>query len=201
MYYKVESRDYLLRSRERLDQGTPESLFYAAFELRCGIEARMREYLEVQKLVSIKVKKGWQVAVLGKELDKLFKTGDKIAEFTFFDNKRQNITTLYYTPVSSKLKKMAEKLGDLLHAARKYRKPDDPWWSETRTFLEEVYEELRKANIGNLLGVPLIKRRTGQLEIYSEVNGRSERLYIHMKKIGIGGKGIVKVNYLDSIPE
>ena len=45
--YKITSRDYLSRARICLDEGSNRFLFYAAFELRCGIEARMREYLEV----------------------------------------------------------------------------------------------------------------------------------------------------------
>ena len=34
MQYGTHSRDYLARARQRLDEGSLESLFYAAFELR-----------------------------------------------------------------------------------------------------------------------------------------------------------------------
>ncbi len=50
--YLVNSRNYLLRARKRLDEKTPASLFYAAFELRCGVESRMQEYLDAQDHIS-----------------------------------------------------------------------------------------------------------------------------------------------------
>ncbi len=46
MKYGTHSRGYLARARQRLDEGSFESLFYAAFELRCGIEARLQQYEE-----------------------------------------------------------------------------------------------------------------------------------------------------------
>lgn len=44
MTYAIDSRSYLERARKQLDQGTQEGLFYAAFELRCGAEARLHEH-------------------------------------------------------------------------------------------------------------------------------------------------------------
>jgi hypothetical protein len=44
--YGISSRDYLARARGELVSGRPERLFYAAFELRAGIEQRLHEYLE-----------------------------------------------------------------------------------------------------------------------------------------------------------
>jgi hypothetical protein len=52
MGYGIHSRSYLKRARQRLDEGYPESLFYAAFELRCGVESRMKEYLDAQDHIS-----------------------------------------------------------------------------------------------------------------------------------------------------
>ena len=43
----------------------------------------MSEYLEVQQHVSEKLKRGWQIAVLGKEIDRAFKLGDKLARFSY----------------------------------------------------------------------------------------------------------------------
>ena len=56
MDYRIHSRDYLQRARKRLDSGTPDALFHAAFELRCGIEARMQQYLEAQEHISESLK-------------------------------------------------------------------------------------------------------------------------------------------------
>ena len=198
--YEVGSSDYLHRARERLDDKTSESLFYAAFELRCGIEARMQQYLEVQEALSKKKKTGWRIAVLGKITDKFFRTRNKIGEFSFFDKSTgKKIGTLYYTPITSHLRKMAEQLGSLLHAAQKLRGLDDSWWDRTRTYLGAVYAQLRIANLGTLLGVPLRNRKTGQLKMYYAADG-SEAIHEYMKKLGLGGKLVIKVRYLDDIP-
>ena len=45
--YAVMARDYLARARERLMEGSKAALFHAAMELRCCVEARQAEYLEL----------------------------------------------------------------------------------------------------------------------------------------------------------
>ena len=107
MSYDVLSRSYLRRAEKLLSDATPESLFYAAFELRCGIEARMYQYLEVQKQVSAKKKKGWQINKLATNIERIFRTGDKVARFAFRKRGRKKpFAVFYYTPVNSKLVKM-----------------------------------------------------------------------------------------------
>ncbi|EMM87097.1 hypothetical protein LEP1GSC039_0948 [Leptospira santarosai str. 2000027870] len=46
-------------------------MFYAGFELRCGIEARLFEQIANEKEVSNKTKKGWRFAFLGKEVERV----------------------------------------------------------------------------------------------------------------------------------
>jgi hypothetical protein len=199
--YRIHSRDYLHRARKCLDSGTPESLFYAAFELRCGIEARMQQYLEAQDHISEKMKKGWQIAKLAKNIEKTFKSGDKIVEYAILDQETETIRyVLYYTPVNSKLKKLGEKLGDYLHAMRKYRPEDDPWWGRTRDFLEEEYTELQKANIGTLQGVPLLNTQTRQINMSVEPTDDKEKDSL-MRLIGNPGTKIIfRVSYLNELP-
>src|SRR5436190_2225371 len=59
--YGIDSVDYLRRARARLDEGTCEGLFYAAFELRSGTEARLQEYLDAREDVAKHKKKGWKI--------------------------------------------------------------------------------------------------------------------------------------------
>jgi len=201
MNYGISSRDYLSRAQERLLEGKLESLFYAAFELRCGIESRMQEYLDAQEFVSKKKKKGWQIAKLGKDIEQVFKIGDKVAEFTVIEKETGNIIDIfYYTPVTSKLRKMAEKLGELLHATKKSRKDDDKWWHDIRKYLKEVYQELTKANVGTLLGVPLIRKDTGQLYMNIEILKGEDPNSIKNRVGQIGTQRILKVRYLDELP-
>jgi hypothetical protein len=58
MPYGIHARDYLTRARLRLDEQSPAGLFYAAFELRCGIESRLRQYIEAQRGNAIRIKQG-----------------------------------------------------------------------------------------------------------------------------------------------
>lgn len=60
--YGVGSRDYLRRAKDLLAQGTPAALFHAAFELRCGIEARLQEYRDAATKVA-KLKKRYNPKV------------------------------------------------------------------------------------------------------------------------------------------
>jgi len=158
--------------------------------------------LEAQHSISRKKKKGWQIAKLAKNLEAAFKTGDKIVEFAVSDpNSGELRYTLYYTPVTEKLQKMGEKIGHLMHAMNKYRPPEDLWWEQTRRFLESVYEELSIANVGNMLGVPLINPSTQKVSLTAEPRP-GERVYDLQRAMGPLGNSVhVRVSYLDTLPD
>jgi hypothetical protein len=80
--YDVTSRGYLERADVRLAEGTAQALFYAALELRSGIAARMQQYLQARDEVSKRKKQGWRVANLAKDIEQVFRTGDKVVEFS-----------------------------------------------------------------------------------------------------------------------
>ena len=199
--YGITSRDYLTRAEARLEENTPEGLFYAALELRFGIEARMQEYLEAQEDVSKKKKAGWQIAKLGKDIEHIFKLGDKVAEFTIMDKDTGSvIETLYYTPVTSSLRKHGERLGDLLHSLRTHAQLNDQWWTKTRATLEDTLKGLKRATTGTLLGVPLMKKATGQLSMNIEVLKGEDSA---SKRDRIGRTGVqltLRVQYLNDLP-
>ncbi len=201
MDYRIHSRDHLRRARQRLDEDTPMSLFYAALELRCGIEVRMRQYLEAQSHISKKMKKGWQIARLAKNIEKVFKSGDKVVEFAIYDREGRNLLdVLYYTPVNAKLRKMGEQLGNYLHAMETRRPREDPWWAQTRNFFEDVYTELKKANFGTLIGVPLLDPKTKALSMAFE-QPENESPDSTRDRIGrTGVSRMLSVRYLDRLP-
>lgn len=202
MVYNIASRDNLERARAQLDKATADSLFYAAFELRCGIERRMQEYLEAWDHISKKVKQGWQIPKLAKNIEKAFRIGDRVVKVTIKDSvSAPPIHIFYYTPVSSKLKKMGEKLGDLMHAMKKTISEDDCWWQETRDFLEQVYAELKKANRGTLLGPPLIEKKTGHVRMITMIKREEEKKAESIKEsMPLNKELIFDVEYVDDIP-
>ena len=149
----VTSACYLRRAEERLDEGAAEGLIYAALEIRCGVEARLREYLEFQPHVRQKRKVDYRLKVLGKEASRVSPPDENLTRLTLSGLGGEHVLTLYYTPVTKRLRDLAGRCGDLLHALAEAR--DEAWCSETRIWLEEVWEELRRANLGELLGTPL----------------------------------------------
>lgn len=192
--YGMHPTHYLDRAGARLAEGTPESLFYAAFELRCGVEARMKQYLQMQSWLYQKQKKGYQIADLSRKIDSAFVIGDNYVRFTLADTDGNILGVFYYTPVTRRLQKLAQWCGNLLHLQMKYRPPDDQWWFRTRATLTEMAQLLELACKGDLLGVPL-KHPKGRLEVPLEF---PEDLKLHEKIVPRSTR--VQVEYLATPP-
>lgn len=200
--YKISSRDYLSRARDCLAEGSNKFLFYAAFELRCGIEARMSEYLEVWEHISKKKKKGWRIAEMGRNVEQAFKTGNKIVRWAVHDKETNDlIVCLYYTPVTSALKKSGKKLGNYMHSMKRYKASSDQFWIKFRNDLENTYEKLALANTGTLLGPPLLKSSTGQVDMKVELPGEDDSKNL-LSPIMASGKEIkVNLSYISHLPK
>lgn len=127
--------------------------------------------------------------------------GNKVVRWCIYDNKtNQPSIIFYYTPVTIKLKKMGEKLGNYLHAIKSY-KDTDQFWLRFRNELEEIFEKLVMANTGTLLGPPLMKKGTGQVEMNSEIldGVESNNVQNHIK---ITGENVtINVSYLIELPK
>jgi hypothetical protein len=200
MKYDASSRGYLERARMRMRENTGESLIYAALELRAGIEARYHEYLDVWAHISDNVKKGWQLAMLGKEAQKAFKIGDKVVEVTIADENRENVSAvIYHTPVSKALHKRGEKLGDFLHAVRSGVHHNEQWWTKLRTETDYCANALAIANTGILLGPPLMrgKRINTNIEIPPGHDTAEFRRLVG----GDGDHVMMNFAYLDALPD
>ena len=160
--YRIDSIGYLRRARVRLDEGTRESLFYAAFELRCGTESRLQDYLDAREDIAKHKKQGWNIMGSAKELDRILRLGDTIFEACMVDEHDERVLALYYTPVTAQLREAAGgRLHDLLHAMKRSFEDGDRWWSGTRSFLEQIYSDLAFANKGTLLA-PMMRSRDGK---------------------------------------
>lgn len=171
-----------------------DSLFYAAFEIRCGIEARMQEYLEVQAHVSKRKRQGWQVVKLARNIEDVFQLGEKEAVLRVRDKQtREVIFEARYTPVTKSLQKKAETLGNFLHAAKKYHAPDSPHWKEVRSDLETAVSELEHANSGRLLGPLLLHPNKKHVDMNLELPTPEEREAV--KCMAVGVETIMEVSY------
>jgi hypothetical protein len=172
--YLTKARDYLARAERRLQEASDEALFYAAFELRAGIQQRLREYLAIREELSDRQRAGWRIPNLAAALGSVFEIGDFNVEISLArhgSSESDERRSFLFTPVTSELQVQAGMLGDLLHAADLFRSSDDPWWGRTRALLEKTAGGLRAATAGRLLGPPLFDPATGDVHIPVEANG------------------------------
>ena len=101
-----------------MDEGTEEALTYAALELRCEVEARLKEYIETIEHIPKSQRKEWAVAKLGRSIESAYRTGDKMMLFTIRLPEESSEFQLLYTPVTKRLQDIANRLGDFPHASR-----------------------------------------------------------------------------------
>jgi hypothetical protein len=196
MSYGMSARDYVKRAESCLHHKDRRYLFYAAFELRCAVEARMQEYLEGWDHVSKKQKQGWKIKKLGSATERAFKAGDRVMRWRVEDkDTRETLAVLYYTPVTKKLRSNAERLGANPHAPKKYHPDTDKWWSQFRRLLEEMVRQLQTATTGTLMGPALMKGNTIQLS--TEIPPGTDIGQIYREGVSIR----VHVDYLDKLPE
>lgn len=141
--YPEDAKSHLHRARQRLADGSRQSLFYVAFELRCAVEARIHEYFKVNQKVTRLRGKGWRVSKLAKQIDAAFRTGEQLVQVTILDaSTDKSIVELWYTPVTKKLIKMNEKIGQYLHFMPKPTEKSDLWWSNFRRVLDSIADEV-----------------------------------------------------------
>jgi len=175
MDYRSTTQDYLNRARQQLDSGSMAGIFYTAFELRCGIESRMFRYLEARENITKLKRKGWRIAKMSAQIEGTFNTRGKICVITFLGQSVESpINVFKYIPISRKLKTMAKQLGDYLHAQDSYCQNDDPWWVDTREYLEKVYDELEFISSGTLMGAPLMNPNNKGFHLEIEFPGKEK---------------------------
>lgn len=196
--YTITSRCYLSRALQRLKSSRPEDLFYAALELRCGIEARLQEYLNPHEFIPRARRREWHAGKLHKTAEQNFQIGDKVQRFRIYEG-GTHLATLYYVPVTSRLKTIAERVGEYLHAGKEYHAPHDDYWATFRVLLEEGAKLLEEATEGTLLGPVLVNRKTGQAlmleELLSDDLRQSNNRLLQLK-----GKSVqVEVTYHESL--
>jgi len=200
--YNIDSIAYLHRARQRLDEHTREALFYAAFELRCGTESRLQDYLDARKDIAKHKKQGWKIMGSAKELDRLLRLGDAIFEASFLDGDGRIALALYYTPVTARLRESAgTRLHDLVHAMKTSFPDADRWWADTRSFLEQIYSDLAFANKGTLLA-PIMRSPDGRSFHMSACVRHDSPIADKVPSFSqVGSDVTIRVRYLKSLPE
>jgi len=171
--FPINARSFLERAKVRLstfdEEGSAENLFYAALELRTGIEARLFEYIDGSRGAgneSSKHVKEYSATTLLAILARIDPKATEPTGLVFGVNGTQRGTLLEYTPVTRELARYHGTLGELLHF--KFFRKNRSWLyrdrleeehgvrslADWRDFLEMVVSELDSATRGALLAPP-----------------------------------------------
>lgn len=196
--FGVAAPDYLGRARARIVEGRAETLFYAALELRCAIEARQQEYLEAQEKYRKELPEAWRVRLQNRELQRVYQ-GKAIQrlEFVYEDGNQQ---VMHYVPVSNHLLQLVGKLDAYRHAQMKYHPPGDQWWETFSSRVLKCYRQTWVVLRGDLVSPALLGpanengNKTFEM-VQSLPADEREKL-----KFRVGTLSTVKVSYLNSAP-
>lgn len=112
MKYANLPQDYARRATDLAADGSPESLFYAAIEIRLGTEARLRSYVNARDCIEKAKKKGWKVQHLAKGLESAFVSANKVVAMRYvLENADVPQILLRFTPVTKALQKVVQRLS------------------------------------------------------------------------------------------
>ena len=194
--YDISPAGYLERARSRISDATPESLFYAALELRCFVEARQHQYLNAQKKYARSVAKAWETSKQGRQLEKIFDPS-RIQHLKYMFDDGTNYD-FYYMPVTVALRNGAERLSDLIHAQLDWRDPRDAWWTMKRGEIIRLYRLAWFCSQGNLLSPGMLNKgtTTGDLTALF-TNGQGDGIRAKMVP---GATFRMEVSYPDMAP-
>lgn len=178
--HMIDAEPFLERARlqlNRFDEGELPALFYAAYELRAGIESRLHTYVKAtygKKELPKSWAKTYAATKLLNQLKNVSPNVDRESVLTITNEQTGAGFALRFTPVTPQLASMHGQLGSLLHFTFFLQNPD--WMHKpiiksvgetldtVRTWLGEVADELEVACRGNLLAPPEFQRLVKQIE-------------------------------------
>lgn len=198
MSYDVSTESYVSRVEELLRRGDEASLLYAALELRCGVEGRMKEYLDPLEHIPKALKKEYSVVKLGRTVDSAFQMTDQICLFTVALPDGETVV-LKYIPVPKRLQQIAARVGDALHFSGEDSADDPKWWGQLRNIVEEGHDWLSFVATGDLMGLPLINLKTKQTVlriVFKSEDPRRDRL----DRLAQGAEHLIRVAY-EPVPQ
>lgn len=132
----VTAISYLTRAQALELTGDEASLIYAALELRCGVEARLREHAAVAVGVSKKDARRYEIGKLGRTVENAFGLHDELI-LLFVTMEDGRACEFLYAPVTRRLQDIAKCCGDYLHAMQPERLSKPDFWPHLRGLVRE----------------------------------------------------------------
>ena len=152
MEYAVRASDYLVRAQQER-RADPARLFYAALELRCGVEARLHEYRDAIR--KRRRDNTWQVRLLKRDVESVVDKFEKPVTIYFHVPEIGGRVPLRYVPISDELKSIVEHLGDYLHCVAAAKLQQSGFWVEFTILIDRGIALLWAAVSGDLLAPPM----------------------------------------------
>lgn len=132
----VSAISYLSRAKKLLRSDDKADHIYAALELRCGVEARLKEHAAVAVGISKSHLAHYEIRKLSRTVQEAFGLGDTFLT-VFLELADGRTGQFLYAPVTSQLQTIAARLGDYLHALPHERVVADGFWENLRIQLTE----------------------------------------------------------------
>jgi hypothetical protein len=178
-HYSPYTSAFAERAQILFERGDAASLIYAALEIRMGVEARLQSYVHAHEEISRQIKNGWKIKQLAKGIEKHFRESNVVTELTLTDQAdNSELVTLYYIPISRQLKLCAEQLGGFLHYREYKVERNDEWWLKLKDTVQRGLKGLKVCAQANLLGPPIWKPESGQVDLKLEFANGDPRLPI-----------------------
>lgn len=167
--YDVRASEFAYRAKELIASKQAEQLFYAALEVRMGVEARLQEYVRANAEIHSHLRNGWRIHSLAKGLDEHFQRARDSAQVTIsIRGEKDPVLVLRYTPVCAELEVIAQRLGDYLHFRTHRVVRNHEWWKQFRELVTRGQFLLEVSCSGNLLGPLIFNPVTKQLKYAAE---------------------------------
>lgn len=199
MAYPILARDYLSRAKSALEERGQQGLFYAAFELRCCIEARQAEYVEALSAYKDTKIRPWKLSQEGRRIRSQSNASTiALVSYSFPDGTTYDS---FHTPVTDALIEFAERtLHSLMHCQTRFRDDDDPWWQRARDEMNNGYRMAWLSCQGDSMVPPLWDPKTKQLHP-SRFEIREDNAHLLELLAGLKGQTVnVNVSYPDQPP-
>lgn len=155
MNYSVRSRDYLARAKRERSANDTARLFYSAFELRAGVEARPHEYRD--DISKKKRDNTWQVRLLKREVENVVDKYEEPLTIHFRDPETGDRLPFRYVPIADELKSIAERLGGYLHCLPTINVRRPKFLAELKALVDRGIPLLSEVVSGDLLSPPMWK--------------------------------------------
>jgi hypothetical protein len=150
--YSITPQAYSARAGRLLRRKTPDHAFYVAYELRCAIEARAREYLAACDLHSSKYQKAWQADRIMKAFERVIGKDVTPIHLTFMWKGKRLKGYLSFKPIDKEMLRDYGNLGNYLHAQKRTLTRKD--LVRVRAFLIKLHRRLEYQLKSNMLLPP-----------------------------------------------